>query len=284
MQLHPANANISQFFSVWSLPQAAGRLNKAIVAASTKKIYDGRSPAELVYFFEKMTELLEWTQILVQDEELLQEAILKDSDKGRILGLTEHSLYCGWAADTDPWDYFPRHLSTKEFFNPYKALKKIVYYQSTEKWEQTLKDLLQYALSDTAFSEFEPEFPMFRVSNMLFKLMEACHLIDVRAINEDENGPRPKWKKRDNTKKSPKEDGTDEPEGAYAGIKEFFDFFGEEGGAEELWEMLKRALSNEGDETPAKDRGNMIFVYEEIKKMIENVFIIHERREGDLKI
>ena len=224
MQLHPANANISQFFSAWSLPQAAGRLNKAIVAASTKKIYAGRSPAELVYFFEKMTELLEWTQILVQDEELLQEAILKDSDKGRILGLTEHSLYCGWAADTDPWDYFPRHLSTKEFFNPYKALKKIVYYQSAEKWEQTLKDLLQYALSDTAFSEFEPEFPMFRISKMLFKLVEACHLIDVRAINEDENGPRPKWKKGITQTNHPKKTGQMNQKGLMQVLKSFLTF------------------------------------------------------------
>jgi len=48
----------------------------------------------------------------------------------------------------------------------------------------------------------------------------------------------------------------------------------DEGAGEELWKMLKLALTNDDEETEGKDRGNIIFLYEYTKDLYENVFIL----------
>lgn len=40
----------------------------------------------------------------------------------------------------------------------------------------------------------------------------------------------------------------------------------------DLWEMLKRSLTNEGDETPASERDNMINMYEQLKLLLQALF------------
>lgn len=42
----------------------------------------------------------------------------------------------------------------------------------------------------------------------------------------------------------------------------FFELFNEEGASENLWEMPKRALTSEEENTEGSERSNMIFLYE----------------------
>ncbi len=57
-------------------------------------------------------------------------------------------------------------------------------------------------------------------------------------------------------------------------INYFFELFNEEGASEELWEMLKLALTNEEEETEGRGRSNLIFLYEYTKELYENIFIL----------
>ena len=57
-------------------------------------------------------------------------------------------------------------------------------------------------------------------------------------------------------------------------INYFFELFSDEGATEELWKMLKLALTNDEEETEGKERSNMIFVYEYTKELYENIFTL----------
>ena len=55
-------------------------------------------------------------------------------------------------------------------------------------------------------------------------------------------------------------------------INYFFELYSEEGASEDLWKMLKLALTNDEEETEGSERSNMIFLYEYTKELYENVY------------
>lgn len=284
--VHPGYNVIAAYFSAWSLHQAAAKLKQAISAAGSAKIYKTRSPADLLFFIDKTTELINAVSQLMEDKSKLDIAILSSEQAALTWSLKEYSHYCGWHQDDTPWHFFPRHLTQKEFIDPYGALKKILRYLSRQEWETTLKDLLHHALSPVSVYEFDDTISLVDISLMLHKLLEATHLIEVRAIRDDEHGHRPKWK--DHTRQEEEEQCGDDKEKeltieqlAQMHIKEFFLFFGEEGAKEELWSMLKRSLSNADDQTPAIDRSNMIFVYEQVTELIDDIHALHMQQQTD---
>ena len=57
-------------------------------------------------------------------------------------------------------------------------------------------------------------------------------------------------------------------------IDYFFELFNEEGASEDLWEMLKLALTNDEEETEGRERSNMLFLYEYTKELYENIYIL----------
>ena len=60
----------------------------------------------------------------------------------------------------------------------------------------------------------------------------------------------------------------------------FFELFNEEGASEELWEMLKLALTNDEEETEGRERSNMLFLYEYTKELYENIYILLHKEKG----
>ncbi|MFC0771393.1 hypothetical protein [Terrimonas alba] len=198
----------------------------------------------------------------------------------------------GWHRASTPWDYFPRHLSTTEFKDPYKPLRKFTRYRPLNKWREILKELCHHALSPTSIHEFDDGTSMIRTWLHLHKLLEATHLIEVRTIGDEEQ-PRKKWKQGWQAEKLADADTkenklaaeveNDKPslvELAREHIKEFFLFFGEDGAREELWAMLKRSLSNEDDQTLTTDRSKMIFLYEQLTELVGDIYILHMQQES----
>lgn len=57
-------------------------------------------------------------------------------------------------------------------------------------------------------------------------------------------------------------------------IDYFYELFNEEGASEDLWEMLKLALTNDEEETEGRERSNMLFLYEYTKELYENIYIL----------
>lgn len=66
-------------------------------------------------------------------------------------------------------------------------------------------------------------------------------------------------------------------------IDYFFELFNEEGASENLWEMLKLALTNEEENTDGSERSNMIFLYEYTKELYENIFVLLMKQKASGK-
>lgn len=277
MNIHPSYKTITDFYSTWSLPQATLLLSTAIKAAQDEKISNRRSPSALLYFFERLEELLTAAFTLLGQKEKRQEAKLPKNENH--WQLTGYKTYCGWAINNTPWHYLPRHLTQKEFLDPWKALQKIKRWQSLADWQAQLKDILHDALSPATIHDFMNGRQALSSWLLLHKLLEATHLIEVRAIHEDEDGPRPKWSAdKQNNNLSAEESEHPKEAAAWAVIKEHLQIFGEEGTVKELWEMTKRSLTNENDETSARHRSDMILLYEELKKLLTAITLLHRQR------
>lgn len=278
---------IHAFFDCYGLSNARSLLSRMIKTASSEKIWAGRSPSDLLFFSEKMEELMQAAYSLVARYDYKPEVILDKDTSDTIWSLTEYEMYCGKHINYTPWDFFPRHLTKKEFLNPYKALEKFTSYYSLDKWKDVFKEILFHALSPNSIDEFDNGPGILRTYIWFHKLIEATHLIEVRTLKEDKDD-RPKWQdsnkpaKEQETKDNENDESNEklsEEEQAWNTIKEFFRTFGANDVAEELWATTKRALTNEHDETPAADRSNMIFLYEELKIFINAVNTLHQKRK-----
>ncbi|MBL7745308.1 MAG: hypothetical protein JNN00_17670 [Chitinophagaceae bacterium] len=174
---------IGDYFSCWSLRQALTILKSAINATATGVLYKGRSPGELVYFIDKTKELLGVAFEMLKENSGREKAVLTKEEMVCCLRLSSYHLYCGWHRHEGPWHFFPRHLSRKEFTDPFHAFCKVTAYQNRKEWFAILKDLQQYALSATAYHSLDPELNLTRISQLLHKLIEAAHLIEVRVVS-----------------------------------------------------------------------------------------------------
>ena len=63
---------------------------------------------------------------------------------------------------------------------------------------------------------------------------------------------------------------------AWAVLEDLFRFFGDDNAAkEDLWEMVKVALTNENEYCEAGDRHKILFMYEKLEELFEAVYILH---------
>lgn len=93
------------------------------------------------------------------------------------------SMYC------DPriiklmeWDFFPRHLSRKEFINPYKVLSKLFKSIPLNIWRKKIEELFAAAISEGGIYSCLDDKDPWMLCQSLFKLYEACHLIKIRLL------------------------------------------------------------------------------------------------------
>lgn len=66
-------------------------------------------------------------------------------------------------------------------------------------------------------------------------------------------------------------------------VNYFFTLFDEESSTEHLWKMLKLALTNEEENTEGSERSNMIFFYEHITELVENIYILSQEKKKENK-
>ena len=64
------------------------------------------------------------------------------------------------------------------------------------------------------------------------------------------------------------------------GIAYFFEFFDEQGAAEDLWKMLKLALIADNESADGHERNNMIFLYEHIIELLENTYALLQEKNS----
>lgn len=172
---------LSHFFEVFDLPSARNYIQTSLLAANSNKPWKGACPADLVYFYAAYKKLFSAAVIIAGSGCTRQTAIIATAAGGPVPDFTNLSLYCRLYDATEYWLYIPRHLSVKEFFNPYKALKKAVRSLTKEDAYDDLFDtIVQYALSYGSFTDASLEWDTLQLNIMLQKLMEAAYLSHVR--------------------------------------------------------------------------------------------------------
>ena len=71
---------------------------------------------------------------------------------------------------------------------------------------------------------------------------------------------------------------------AMAAVKGFFLFYGNDTSLkEDLWWMVKVALTNEADETSAHERDKMIYLYEKLSELAEAAYVLHQHNNNKKK-
>jgi|GEM_PF-797371 len=189
---HPHEC-ISDFFAAFSLPEARTYLRHLLHAAYEKQYYKKESPGNLLYFVEELGRLLAAAFILVNEYDQHAKSILP---KGEAPDITRIALYCR-GHSSNPWHHFPRHLSLKEYRNPYRALQKLGRYQQLPAWNGMLHTLLMGALGRGSLYEIGGIADVLRVSSLLYKLLDAAHLIDVRELKNNSSTNHEEEKKKE---------------------------------------------------------------------------------------
>jgi hypothetical protein len=76
--------------------------------------------------------------------------------------------------------YFPRSLNQKDYINPYKVFSKFFRFHSLNEWKKELRNISHLALSNYDVEDSGEVINTLGYKKRLDKLVDACHLINVR--------------------------------------------------------------------------------------------------------
>jgi len=166
---------ITELFTAADLAYYRITIKAALNAACSDKVWDKTSPGDLLWFLERLESGINAAYLINKEKKKSPLSIGKDD-------VFNPNLYCSWHADQGEWDFFPRSLSLKEYIDPYLVFKRFFKYLTLAEWKDELRELMEFALGKTSFSEACVDFDTLQIYFHLTKLVEAAHLIDVREI------------------------------------------------------------------------------------------------------
>lgn len=175
-----AITRIRHFFDLWSLPAAIDEINTIFRKAASDKAWRPPNPYNAMQQCEQLWKLSKAAYALVKNynDDLANKIIAKPGANGPDLALEENYKSKGrWAT---AFSDFPRHLTAKEYRYPVKALNNFCGYSTKFYWKQFYKKLAQCALSSTSLTDYEKAAKLMQAKEQVFKLVEGCHLINVR--------------------------------------------------------------------------------------------------------
>jgi len=174
--MHSKYLFIHAFFSSYALPEASKEIKALIEAAASDKVWKGKIPGDLLWLAENLQELISTVFALDKWNED-DRAIITPDWKDYYWPVNTPALYCGWQKGYNTWHFMPRHLNKKEFVNPYLALIKFRNYRIETEWKTIIQQLLHHALIPMGYEDGNT---ILQLGKLLHKLVEACHLIEVR--------------------------------------------------------------------------------------------------------
>lgn len=290
-ELVMAYDRINQFYKIWSLPVAHNYLNKFLKSAQADKA--GRfSVPNFLFFREELEELIH-AALCLHHADAEHPDVVPD--------ITCFHQYCNHRLQLKPWHYFPRSLNLKEYANPYKVFSRVARFGDEKAWKKILNDLLYYCYSPNSCSEVVDRPNILKLSACLQKLLEATHLVVVRGINEKSDGEvcisdiSPIQNKEENNEtihaseaaactvvqedtdqEDPPENIMSDEEISWQVIKEFFQCWHPDDFEADTWNITKKALTNDLDETEAGERDRIILVFEKLKELIPAVHTLYQ--------
>lgn len=190
--MEEAYAAIAGFFDSWSLSSSRHFLYKTLRSASDKKACK-LNASNVLFFFKSLGSLVNAALKIHHGGYQKEEAIL-ETGLDELPGPGNYAQYFGWQNQPHQWNYFPRALSKKEYFNPYRVFNKMADYANDAEWKFILEELQDFTFFNSSFSESTQIYNILEVHHLLDKMLEAAHLVDVRSIWEVNGRSRPKWK------------------------------------------------------------------------------------------
>jgi hypothetical protein len=175
---------IESFFSCASLNSHRKYVFSMLKAAYSEDYWRKSEPGALLFFQGQMEELMKATFHFSEKKNRVirnNKAKLKNNISGKLM---DPATYVGWPEQNAIWEFFPRSLSKKEFINPYLVFEKFFAFKDLNEWLALFKELINYALSKYG-NDSGVDIDYLQVNNLLLKLIEASHLIQVR-VNKPE--------------------------------------------------------------------------------------------------
>lgn len=147
-------------------------IRQVLLSAAKNKVHQKEEPASVLDLFKVVTSVMLAARELCRQKKRSGLQLQPEQ-------FTDKRLYARPDAGCAAWEYLPKHLSAKEYQNPYAVFYRFFRYQNAKQWQQSMEHILTYALSNC--SE-DIELNLLKLYLHLIRLMEAAHLIDVREV------------------------------------------------------------------------------------------------------
>lgn len=175
-----AYGSVHDFFDSYHLHVALKETENVIKAATRHKAWSGDYPYRPIYFMDKMQELIHAAYCIHERQGIRDACIVPGTTPTGEPELLEQDFVCG-NPFSNTWNNMPRHLSATQYLNPYKAINKFTAYMTEIAWRKACKDLGEYALSNSTIELVYPCCTILSIRLHLLRLLEACHLLELRS-------------------------------------------------------------------------------------------------------
>lgn len=172
-------SSLYHFFDTFPLPMALQRVEQLVYTACASHSWRKSCPADLLFFTGHLQELCRAATQLYQHDHAAHCANIDTPETGMPdIMQTQQYVYPKYMLS--PWECMPRHLSIRQYHQPGRVLAKFVQQMPETNWQQTIKELLEFALCKDSIEGSMPLAQVLKVRKRLLQLLEACHLIVVR--------------------------------------------------------------------------------------------------------
>jgi hypothetical protein len=175
-----AYSSIHDFFDHYNLQNALQQLESIIKAATKNKSWKKDYPYTLIYFMEQLEQLCTAAFVIYNSYTQKDKAVLQQPAENSSCSKLKEEQFVSIYFGSTVWNCFPRHLTYRQYCNPFKAIQKFAGCMTAEEWKKTLKEFTEYGLSKEALDDAYPPYNILVIRLHLLRLIEACHLLEVR--------------------------------------------------------------------------------------------------------
>lgn len=177
--LQQAYRNIHDFFDWYDFASAIKETERIIMAAARTKFWFRDYPYRSIGFMNKLQELVAAAFLIKQDYFSRPACVLYTTSGIPDLALTQN--FVDHYSSSTTWNNVPRHLTAIQYADPYIVIEKFICYATEPEWKQTCNYLAEYALCNESVDAQYSCFELLTIRLHLLRLIEACHLLEVRA-------------------------------------------------------------------------------------------------------
>jgi hypothetical protein len=149
-------------------------------ASSTGKVWRKGYPFSAIYYIQQLEKLCTAAFYIHENYARREAAVIEKDKRANNPGIDLLQACTGTRRGENLWTCFPRSLTLSQFYNPYLAIERFCKYQNETGWKNIFTEIKEYALSEHRISDLHPPLNLLNIQRHLFRLIEACHLLEVR--------------------------------------------------------------------------------------------------------